>query len=193
MVKKLPSDFDIFSLSMLSRPLCIQTLANGRRSRASLCAISFSWCGNCRSWPPPWMSKRLAEQRLAHRRALDVPARPAEAVLARPLGVVGLARPWPPSTSRSRADRPCRRARPRARRRAAGRSTCPRACRSRETCAPHSSRRRSARGSRSPCFSSVAIISSICGTYCVARGSCVGRSMKSAVGVFVQRRRSSPR
>ena len=33
----------------------------------------------------------LAEERLAHRRALDVPARAAEAVRARPLGVVGLA------------------------------------------------------------------------------------------------------
>ena len=42
MVKKLPSDFDIFSLSVLSSPLCIQTLTNGRPLAPSLCAISFS-------------------------------------------------------------------------------------------------------------------------------------------------------
>ena len=42
--------------------------------------------------PPPWMSKCSPSSALAHRRALDVPARPAGAVLARPLGVVGLAR-----------------------------------------------------------------------------------------------------
>ena len=90
MVKKLPSDLDIFSLSTLMKPLCIQTCENGLPVAPSLWAISFSWCGNCRSAPPPWMSK-LAQHLAAHGRALDVPARPARAPGAGPLDLVGLA------------------------------------------------------------------------------------------------------
>ena len=57
-VTKLPRDLDIFSLSTLTNPLCIQVLAKGPwlGFAASLCAISFSWCGKMRSIPPPWMS-----------------------------------------------------------------------------------------------------------------------------------------
>ena len=55
-MKKLPSDFDIFSSSTRTKPLCIQSFANGASQAAQLWAISFSWCGNLRSMPPPWMS-----------------------------------------------------------------------------------------------------------------------------------------
>ncbi len=57
MVKKLPRLLDIFSLSMLTKPLCIHTRAKGLPLAPSLWAISFSWCGKIRSAPPPWMSK----------------------------------------------------------------------------------------------------------------------------------------
>ena len=51
----LPSDFDIFAPAIVTQPLCIQYCANP--SPAALdCARSFSWCGNTRSSPPPWMS-----------------------------------------------------------------------------------------------------------------------------------------
>jgi hypothetical protein len=85
-VTKLPSDFDIFSLSTLTKPLCIQMFANGASSgcAASLCAISFSWCGNTRSMPPVWTSKPVPRYSSAHGRALDVPARAALAPRARP-------------------------------------------------------------------------------------------------------------
>src|SRR5438270_8299142 len=41
---------------MRVRPLCIQYLTNGLPVQHSLWASSFSWCGNIRSIPPPWMS-----------------------------------------------------------------------------------------------------------------------------------------
>ena len=56
MVLKLPSDLDIFSESTCTKPLCIQILARGLPSAASVWAISFSWWGKMRSSPPPWMS-----------------------------------------------------------------------------------------------------------------------------------------
>src|SRR5678816_3638364 len=55
-MKKLPSDLDSFSSSMRRKPLCIQYFTTGLPLAPSDCAISFSWCGNCRSCPPPWMS-----------------------------------------------------------------------------------------------------------------------------------------
>ena len=77
-MKKLPSDFDIFSSSTRTKPLCIQYFTNGLPLAPSDCAISFSWCGNCRSWPPPWMSKgspsRLA---LIAEHSMCQPGRPA--------------------------------------------------------------------------------------------------------------------
>src|SRR5215510_5041277 len=58
MVKKLPKLLDIFSPSTCRKPLCIQVLAmTGVWKAQRDCAISFSWCGNTRSMPPPWMSK----------------------------------------------------------------------------------------------------------------------------------------
>src|SRR5690625_1299151 len=68
----LPSDFDIFSPSEVTNPLCIQTFANW--SPAALdCASSFSWCGNRKSRPPPWISKcepkylvAIAEHSICH-------------------------------------------------------------------------------------------------------------------------------
>ena len=57
MVTKLPRLFDIFSPSTCRKPLCIQTFAMRAAPNAQqVCAISFSWCGNTRSMPPPWMS-----------------------------------------------------------------------------------------------------------------------------------------
>ena len=52
-----PTDLDIFSSASWSIPLCIQTRASGLPRPASVCAASFSWCGNTRSMPPPWTSK----------------------------------------------------------------------------------------------------------------------------------------
>ena len=52
-VALLGSHFDIFSVFTLTKPLCIQTFTNGVPQAAQLCAISFSWCGNLRSMPPP--------------------------------------------------------------------------------------------------------------------------------------------
>ena len=52
-----PSDFDIFASAIWTIPLCIQMRASGTPRPASVCAISFSWCGNTRSLPPPWISK----------------------------------------------------------------------------------------------------------------------------------------
>ena len=49
---KLPSDFAIFSLLMVSSPLWIQYRANFLPAPSDW-AISFSWCGNIRSTPPP--------------------------------------------------------------------------------------------------------------------------------------------
>src|SRR5262245_20212896 len=58
MVKKLPRLLDIFSPSTCRKPLCIQVLAMTCVWKAQRdCAISFSWWGNTRSMPPPWMSK----------------------------------------------------------------------------------------------------------------------------------------
>ena len=37
-------------------PLCIHSRASGFPRPATVCATSFSWCGNTRSMPPPWMS-----------------------------------------------------------------------------------------------------------------------------------------
>ena len=51
-----PTDLDIFSEASWSIPLCIHTFASGLPRPASVCAASFSWCGNTRSMPPPWMS-----------------------------------------------------------------------------------------------------------------------------------------
>ena len=51
----LPKLFDIFSPAMVTQWLCIQKRANPSPAACD-CACSFSWCGNCRSSPPPWMS-----------------------------------------------------------------------------------------------------------------------------------------
>ena len=57
-MKKFPKDLDIFLPSTCSISLCIQTRAKSASGWAHIdCAISFSWWGNCRSIPPPWMSK----------------------------------------------------------------------------------------------------------------------------------------
>ena len=49
----LPTLLAIFSPESSSISLCIQILANGRPRAPSLWVISFSWCGNVRSSPPP--------------------------------------------------------------------------------------------------------------------------------------------
>ncbi len=75
MVRKLPSDFDIFSSLMRTKAWCSQWRTNGTPAAPSDCAISFSWCGKIRSSPPPWRSNGWPRYLIAHRRALDVPAR----------------------------------------------------------------------------------------------------------------------
>ena len=89
----LPTDFDIFSSSSWTIPLCIQIRARGTPRAASVWAISFSWWGKTRSEPPPWIAKSGPSSLLGHRRALDVPAGPALPPGRGPAGVlVGLAR-----------------------------------------------------------------------------------------------------
>ena len=60
-VTKLPKDFDIFSFSSptVTKPLCNHLLTNCSPVCTSLWAISFVWCGNAKSIPPPWISKWL--------------------------------------------------------------------------------------------------------------------------------------
>ena len=52
----LPTDFAIFSSPIWTIPLCIQVRLSGLPRAASVCAISFSWCGKTRSEPPPCTS-----------------------------------------------------------------------------------------------------------------------------------------
>ena len=67
-----PSDLCISAPPSSSMPLCIQIRANGRPT-ARDCAISFSWCGNTRSSPPPWIKNSgpsvfsaMAEHSMCH-------------------------------------------------------------------------------------------------------------------------------
>ena len=53
---KFPRDLLILMPSTLMWPLCIQKLARWLLFRAILWAISFSWWGNFKSTPPPWIS-----------------------------------------------------------------------------------------------------------------------------------------
>ena len=107
---------------------CASSTARSRRRPPTDCAISFSWCGKMRSRPPPWMSNVGPRYFVGHRRALEVPARPAAAPRRRPRAS---ARPaWPPSTARSRAGRACGRRRP-SRRPAASRRASARTARRR--------------------------------------------------------------
>ena len=55
----LPTDFAIFSSSICTMPLCIQVRDRGLPRAASVCAISFSWCGKTRSDPPPCTSNGM--------------------------------------------------------------------------------------------------------------------------------------
>ena len=94
----------IFSPAVVIQALCIQYDANGNPAARDW-ACSFSWCGNRRSTPPPWMSKpapryfsAIAEHSMCH------PGRPLphgeghEAVS----GSVGL---WPFHSAKSRGSR----------------------------------------------------------------------------------------
>ncbi len=56
MVSVLPSDLLIFSPAVVIQALCSQYDANPAPAARDW-ACSFSWCGNRRSTPPPWMSK----------------------------------------------------------------------------------------------------------------------------------------
>ena len=72
------SDFDIFSLSMFRKPLCSQYFAKPGPLAPTLWAISFSWCGNSRSMPPPWMSKVSPNSsQLMAEHSMCQPGRPA--------------------------------------------------------------------------------------------------------------------
>jgi hypothetical protein len=73
----LPTDLAIFSSPNRIMPLCIHSRASGFPRPASVCAISFSWWGNIRSEPPPWMSKsspRIASAIAEH--SMCQPGRP---------------------------------------------------------------------------------------------------------------------
>ena len=69
---ELPSDLLIFSPDVVIQALCSQYDANGCPAARDW-ACSFSWCGNRRSTPPPWMSKAgprylpaIAEHSMCH-------------------------------------------------------------------------------------------------------------------------------
>ena len=131
-----------------------------------------------RSTPPVWMSNDATEVRHAHRRALDVPARPARAPAPCPRRA---RRAWRPSTARSRGRRPCRTRPPRrARRRASPPGQDGRAARRPATrrCGRRPSRPRWRRRGPSPGGRSTS--STIWGMCSVARGSTSGRVMPSA-------------
>ena len=86
----LPSDFDIFSASVSTIPLCIQRRANGRPA-ASDCAISFSWWGKTRSEPPPWIANdgpSSASAIAEHSMCQPGPPRPPGRVPARVLALL---------------------------------------------------------------------------------------------------------
>ena len=106
----------------------------------------------------------LAEQRAAHRRALDVPAGAAGAEGAVPLGVVGLVGLG--GLPQHEVERVVLAVEHRDA--LAGTQLVERLARqlavAGETCAPRSSRRRRRCGRPGPCASSVPIRSSICGT-----------------------------
>ena len=72
MSSELPSDLLIFSPEVVIQALCSQYDANGCLAARDW-ACSFSWCGNRRSTPPPWMSKAgprylpaIAEHSMCH-------------------------------------------------------------------------------------------------------------------------------
>jgi hypothetical protein len=113
-VKKLPSDWT----SSSPRPAASRCAS--RSSQAAGWAqqdAQFSWCGNCRSIPPP---EAFAQERMAHGRALDMPAGLCPNRADRRSTV---------STARNPSGRACR-ARPRpARPRSCPRPTGPRAAR----------------------------------------------------------------
>ncbi|CFN82379.1 Uncharacterised protein [Bordetella pertussis] len=78
MVRKLPSDFDILSASTIKGPQCIQTLASAPPNAPSVWAISFSWWGNFRSGPPPWISSgRPSRVLLMAEHSICQPGRPS--------------------------------------------------------------------------------------------------------------------
>ena len=66
--------------------MCIHTRANSASGWAQrLCAISFSWCGNTRSMPPPWMSKlRPSSASLIAEHSMCHPGRPRPQGLSHP-------------------------------------------------------------------------------------------------------------
>ncbi len=106
--RMLPTDFAIFSPSDASSiPLCIHRRANSRPRPASVCAASFSWCGNTRSIPPPWMSNSS--------RAVPRPSPSTRCASRAARAPTASPRPCPrppssPSRARSRADPPSGRA-----------------------------------------------------------------------------------
>src|SRR3989344_129377 len=56
-VMKLPKLLDIFSPATFKKPACSQYFTKGLfPKQASLCAISFSWCGKTKSTAPPCTS-----------------------------------------------------------------------------------------------------------------------------------------
>ena len=82
-------------------PLCIQKLAKPWPAAWDW-AISFSWCGNRRSSPPPWMSNSVPRYLVTiaeHSRCQ--PGRPAPHGEAQ-LAVVGSPSLWPFQSAKSR-------------------------------------------------------------------------------------------
>ena len=185
-VVKLPSDFAIFSPPTWTMPEWIQWRANAWPA-PSAWARSFSWCGNTRSSPPPWRSKPLAEQVERHRRALDVPARPARAPRRVPRGLARLRRLPEREVDRAalrfvdldacagRLEQLLERAVRRARRTP---GTTPR----------RSTRPARRRRTRGPLSTSSAIKRSISSMYSVACGTWSGRSDAEAVELLPVRR-----
>ena len=138
----LPSDFDIFSASSSTIPLCIQIRASGTPRAASDWAISFSWWGKTRS------SRRRGSR-------IEAPARPRPSPSTR---CASRAVPCPRASPRTCPRPPCAPSRARSRAGPPSATRCPpprpgpcprccgsRASRSRRSCGPGSRRRRPTR------------------------------------------------
>ena len=92
-VKTLPSDFDIFSLSMLRNSTCTQKRENGVPGRAfGLGNLVLVVREDQIDAAAVDVDRRLAEQPERHRRALDVPSRPARPDAVVPRRLAGLGR-----------------------------------------------------------------------------------------------------
>ena len=189
-VVKLPSDFDIFSPPTFTMPACIQCRANAWPARLGLGALVLV-VREHEVVAAAVDVEALAEDLERHRRALDVPARPARAPRRVPGRLARLRR-----LPQREVDRAALRARRPRRARRALEQLVERAVRQRavvrEACRPRSTRPGPRSRTRGPPRPARAISSSIWSMYSVACGMSSGRRTSSrSICVRSTRPRSS--